>query len=323
MEALEILGLELLLFLQYLREITGGCFDSFFLFFTDFGLITTILIIISAIYWSLDKKLGEFLILSASAGLLFTSFAKVIACIYRPWILDSNIHPVEAAIPDATGYSFPSGHTMNSVITFGGASLKENITKGLKIALLICLILVAFSRCYLGVHSPADVVCSLIVGFLILFVFKKIFPKIDNDKYDLIIAFIGVVLSIALVIYTITKGYPMDYVGGKLLVDPKKMAVDAYETAGFVIGILLSWIIERRFIKFSCDGPVDCKILRIVGGFIGFEILILIIKPILDSLLPLMFSSVLNYILMGFYVVVIVPTIIKYFQNRKPEIYKN
>ena len=302
---------------------TGGCLDSFFILFSSFAVIPSTMIIIGAVYWSIDKKLGEYILVSLCAGSLFSSFAKVIACIYRPWIIDSRIHPVEAAVPEATGYSFPSGHTMNGTITFGGAFLRENITKGLKIVLLLCALIIPFSRCYLGVHSPADVVCGFVAAIAILMIFKRIFPKIDNHKYDWIVACIGIVLSIALIVFTITKGYPMDYVGGKLLVDPKEMAIDAYEVAGLVIGILTSWILERRFIKFSCDGPVDCKILRIVSGFIGFEILIQVINPILTSSLSTAASCILSNILIGLYVVLIVPAVIKFFQNRKPEIYNN
>ena len=43
------------------------------------------------------------------------------------------------------------------------------------------------------------------------------------------------------------------------------MALEAYKDTGFYMGILISWVIERRFINFSCEGPIERRFLRIGG----------------------------------------------------------
>ena len=87
----------------------------------------------------------------------------------------------------------------------------------------------AFTRCYFGVHSLADVIGSFIISLIILFVVGKLFDKLeDNPNFDLIIVGAGILLSVLLLAYATFKSYPMDYdSAGKLIVDPAKMAIDA------------------------------------------------------------------------------------------------
>lgn len=111
-------------------------------------------------------------------------------------------------------------------------------------------------------HYLTDVIGAFIISLIILVIVNKLFDKLDdNPNFDLIIAGAGILLSILLLVYATFKSYPMDYdAAGKLIVDPAKMAIDAYKDVGFTIGILVPWIIERRFIKFTSDGPVFEKL---------------------------------------------------------------
>lgn len=90
--------MDYLLLLQNFREWSGGIFDSFFTHITmggeyEFGILFTALI-----YWIINKNYGIFMIWNLFLGLLTNQFLKVTACIYRPWILDSRIHPVKIAM---------------------------------------------------------------------------------------------------------------------------------------------------------------------------------------------------------------------------------
>jgi len=105
-----------LLFLQGIRESVGGALNTFFMNCTDFGNLPIILFLIAMIYWSYDKKLGEYLLVSLSFSRLANSFAKLTACVYRSGVADSNVHPYEKAVESATGYSFPSGHITSGTV---------------------------------------------------------------------------------------------------------------------------------------------------------------------------------------------------------------
>ncbi|WP_407461563.1 phosphatase PAP2 family protein, partial [Methanobrevibacter sp.] len=116
----------------------------------------------------MNKKLGEYLFVSQAGADLVNGFAKITACVYRPWILDSRVQPLEEAFHGASGYSFPSGHTTVATNLFFGAVLRGKFSKGLNIALLACLFLIGFSRNYVGVHTVLDVICGFILTAIVL-----------------------------------------------------------------------------------------------------------------------------------------------------------
>ena len=264
----------------------------------------------------MDKKLGEYLLLSSAGADLVNGLAKVIACVYRPWVLDSRIHPVKDAIPGATGYSFPSGHVTTATTLFGGLVLRGKFSKGLNIALILCLALVAFSRNYVCVHSILDVIFGLIFTVIVLLIFSKLFDKLEeNPNLDIIISAVGIVISILIVIFALTKSYPMDYdAAGKLIVDPAILTLDTFKNAGMAVGIFLSWPLERRFIKFVTDGNIETKVIRVICGFIALQFIMKVISPLLGETPVGGFLQ--NFVIMIF-VILIYPAVIKFFQNKK------
>lgn len=312
-----------LLFLQGIRESAGGPLNSFFMSCTDFGNVNIILFLIAILYWTYDKKLGEYLLVSLSFSRIALSFSKLTACVYRPWVADSNIHPYEKALEAATGYSFPSGHAASSTILFIGSIIKGNFTKAMQFFFIFCLVLIMFSRCFLGVHYLTDVICGFIISLIVLFIVRKVFDKFeDNPNFDLYVLGAGILFSILLLVYATFKSYPMDYdSAGKLLVNPAKMALEPYKDVGFTLGILGSWVIERRFIKFSADGPLERKFLRIGGAYIGYLVLMQVLYPLIKSSFNAQIANLLTFSMFPVYVILVIPAIIKFFQNRNKDIY--
>lgn len=91
-------------------------------------------------------------------------------CAYKPWIRDGRITPVESANSGASGYSFPSGHTAKAMAVWGGLAVHDfKRNKPIASFLLLIILAVGFSRNYLGVHTPQDVIVSLILGGFILY----------------------------------------------------------------------------------------------------------------------------------------------------------
>ena len=268
------------------------------------------------VYWCFDKKLGEYLLVSQAGADLVNGLMKVIACVYRPWVLDSRIHPVKEAIPGATGYSFPSGHVTTATTLFGGTVLRGKLTKPLSIVLVLCFVLVGFSRCYLGVHSILDVIFGIIFTLIVLLIVSRLFDKLEeNPNLDIIISIVGILISILIVMFTITKSYPLDYdTAGKLIVDPAILTLDTFANAGSAVGTFLSWPIERRFIKFSTEGSLETKVTRFICGFIGLELIITVIFPLIGNT---SIGYFLKYLVMSVFIILIYPSIIKFFQNRR------
>lgn len=151
----------------------------------------------------------------------------------------------------------------------------------------------------------------------------KVFDKLeDNPNFDLIILGAGILLSILLLAYATFKSYPMDYdSAGKLIVNPAKMILEVYKDIGFTLGILVSWVIERRFIKFSSDGPLDRKFLRIGGAYVGYMVLMQVLYPLIKSSFNPQMANFLSFSMFPVYVILVIPAIIKFFQNRNKDIY--
>jgi undecaprenyl-diphosphatase len=97
--------------------------------------------------------------------------------------------PLDPLIRDVTGFSFPSGHSFSSFTFYGLVCYliwQSNISNGWKISITLLLFLlaatIAFSRVYLQVHFPSDVVagfCLSIVWLILSFWILK------NKKFGL------------------------------------------------------------------------------------------------------------------------------------------
>ncbi|MCM3364900.1 phosphatase PAP2 family protein [Niallia sp. Sow4_A1] len=132
-------------------------------FFGSVSFITIALLFITALLlWRKKYALATFFVLTNGIGALLNKLLKWFFKRERPDILPVIIEK---------GYSFPSGHSMGSLIFFGScAYLCIHIVKstGHKIIAYVvaCLfiILIGISRIYLGVHYPTDVVGGYSIG---------------------------------------------------------------------------------------------------------------------------------------------------------------
>ncbi len=276
--------IEYLLILQNVRELTNGIFDNFFIFLTSFGEINIPVMSICLIYWCINKKYGKYILWSLCFGYFISQIVKIWACIYRPWILNPKVTPVETAMKMAGGYSFPSSHTQTAVCVWGGFAVCFKNSKFLKFSMIFLIILVAFSRNYLGVHTPQDVIFSLISGIFILFAVKKIIIWIEKEKNrDIYLYFIIVTSCIILAIYSFLKTYPEDYINGVILVDPAKMKMYTFPSICFILGSFSGSILENRLIKFRAEiGSKKEKFYRFIIGT-GLLIFIKILINVLFS----------------------------------------
>lgn len=99
----------------------------------------------------------------------------------RPFDTFNDLIPLVAKPRD---YSFASGHTTCSFAAAG--VLMRFLNKPLAVITLLFATLVAYSRLYLGVHYPTDVLCGFIIGFCgSLLVYHFYSKHFDLEKYKL------------------------------------------------------------------------------------------------------------------------------------------
>ena len=298
-----------LLILQDFRNLYGEYFTSFFQKMTYFGELSTTLLIIAGMYWCLSKKYGTYLLLGFHMNRLINGFLKITACAYRPWIRDARITPDETALKTATGYSFPSGHSTNAGVILGGAVVDKNFSKGFRILMLICAVLVAFSRNYLGVHTPQDVIVGLGASLVVMAAAFKLSEAVEkNPSWDVRVVVILIIVAVAIAVYAFLKSYPEDYdAAGQLIVDGSKMARDTLKAVGYTLGFSVGWILERRFVKFETCIDFKTGLVRLVGGFLGFYLVNLVLSPCITNILPAQAATTVNCALIMFYIVFVWP----------------
>ena len=195
--------IDFLVFLQNIRINSSIIFDKLFLCITIFGEVWLPTLICALVYWCIDFKAGIYLFSLESCSRFFTHFFKMIACVYRPWVLDSRIHSSELAVPFAKGYSFPSGHSMMSSSVLGGTAYLLRKNKAASIFLILLILTIGFSRLWLGVHTPQDVLCGLLIGFILVLTVNPIvkWAEKDSKRFIILLAIIDVLIISAL-IYT-------------------------------------------------------------------------------------------------------------------------
>lgn len=131
-------------------------------FFTKLGDSGLIWIIITLLCLYSDKyrKLGAAMTFALVIALLLgNELLKELISRPRPFTLNE----ISLLIPPPAGFSFPSGHTMASFAA-SGAILFTHKKFG-KWAIILAM-LISFSRMYLYVHFPTDVLCGVLFGLL-------------------------------------------------------------------------------------------------------------------------------------------------------------
>lgn len=259
--------LQYLLFLQNLREASGGVFDEFFNALSKFA-VDILPFLPYIIYWCVNKRLGYRFIATTWIGEVLNGVIKLTVCAYRPWIRSDQIVPAGDSKTAATGYSFPSGHTLAATMHYGNTAVWQwNKRRWISILCGVLILLTGFSRNFLGVHTPQDVAVGMTEGVVLIIIIGIIEKRVHgNDKVLDILTLVGILATIGVILYISFKPYPMDYVDGQLLVDPQKMMNDSFKACGGFLGFLIGSYIERHFIRYEIpEGSTALPIMACVG----------------------------------------------------------
>jgi membrane-associated phospholipid phosphatase len=268
-------------FLYFLEDIRFPGLNELMLGVTYFGDEIAFLVIALVLFWCVDKRMGYYVMSVGFFGTLANQFLKITCRIPRPWVLDENFTILEQAREAATGYSFPSGHTQNSVGTFGSIALtvKDKWIRGLCIALTV---LVPLSRMYIGVHTPADVLVAAAMAVVLMLVMKPVIYG-NQGKYIPVMLWVGLGLAMAYLCYVELFPFPADVDEANL----HSAVKNAYTLLGALSGMLVVHHVDEKWLHFPTNAIWWAQILKLAGGLA----LVLAVKEGTKVPLELIFSG--------------------------------
>ena len=248
--------------LYALESIRMPWLDTVMAAITHLGEETVFMVAALFVFWCVSKRHGYYLLAIGFAGTVLNQFLKLLFRIPRPWVLDSDFTIVESARAQATGYSFPSGHTQNAIGTFGGIA-RFTRRKWVRIAAAVIAVLVPLSRMYLGVHTPLDVGVAAVIAVALVFALYPLMERSDS-QHGVMGAVLAVMLALAAgyLLFVSLYRFPAD-------VDAANLAhgvENAWKLLGATIGMLVGWWLDVRFIHFDTRAVWYVQLIKLVGG---------------------------------------------------------
>lgn len=281
-------------FLKWIESWRVPALDVLFSAITYAGGEVLFIVVALAVLWCIDKKRGYYLLFTGFFGVIGIQVLKMSFRIPRPWVKDPQFTIVESARADATGYSFPSGHTQTAATLYGGLAYSSK-RRAVQIAGWGLAVLIAFSRMYLGVHTPLDVGVSFALGTGIVLLMRYLTALAERARggyWWLILA--ALLLALGNLLFVELYRFPAD-VDPVNLADAQKVA---WQLLGMVLGLCVAYAADRYWTHYQTDavwwGQL-CKIAAGLGLMLGLRGAL---KAPLNALLGASVGSGVRYFIM-------------------------
>lgn len=291
-------------FLKALESIRFPLLDKLMQAFTFFGEETFFMVLALILFWCVDKWKGYYLLSANFLGTILSQCLKLICRVPRPWVKDPTFTMVESAKSGATGYSFPSGHTQGAACSFGGVA-RMTKRSWLRWLMAVPILLVGFSRMYLGAHYPSDVAVGLLIGLAAVLGLYPVFQRARTNE-RVMYGFLGVMLVLSL-------GYLAFVRFGKFPAEAYEVDVNtktsnyvnalknAWSLLGSLVGMLAAFTMDRKT-KFSEQAPLPGQICKVVLGLAILFGIRVGLKAVFGMISDGLFWDALRYGTMVFFV---------------------
>lgn len=304
-------GIQLILSIQSL----GGWLEAPMQFFSFLGTEDFFMLVLPVLFWCLDNSLGVKVGLILLTGSTINDFFKLALHGPRPYWYSPRVHGYAAE----SSFGVPSGHSSSAVEVWGmlAANLKRNWAW---VVAVLIIFAIGFSRMFLGVHFPHDVLTGWLLGAIVLWLTLRLWNPVagwlkQRTTLEQILAGLG--FSLLLVLPSIlavafSAGWQMPAawlenaaaaVPGAEPPDPTSLE-GPISNAGTLFGLAVGLALLARSGGFQTRGIWWKQVLRLVVGIAGVLAIRYGLKAVFPegvTLLPLALRYV-RYALIGAWV---------------------
>ncbi|MBC7240943.1 MAG: phosphatase PAP2 family protein [Anaerolineae bacterium] len=243
-------GTEVILWIQGFRT---PWLDVLFKALSGLGTTYAYLALLPLVYWCFDRLAGIGLAYVVLLSGWLNAGLKALFAIPRP--SDPRIMRLEE-IGDP---SFPSGHAQNAMAVWGYLAGRAR-RAGFWVLAVLLILGIGFSRLYLGVHYPQDVLAGYLVGALFLLAFALAEKYLTRLVGPLTVG-AQVVLALAVPALLWLGSWALGMPEGQGDVSPAVVA-------GALFGLNLGIVLEGRLVRFSPAGPALQRAGRFLLGLV-------------------------------------------------------
>lgn len=239
---------------------------------TELGSFNFYLVVIPLIYWSLNKQLGVHLLFLLTLSNTIGEAFKQAFRDPRPFWYDPAV-----GLSEEPTYGFPSNHALVPTVMY--IVIASWVRKGwFWVAAVILILLIMFSRVYLGVHDVPDVILGAFIGMIILgfyFIWCRNFLKRFNNRILgqklLAVLMLSLFFIIVSVVIVLVIGDPViDNPEWELYyTEGDRAGLDgATANIASLLGFGIGLLFEGAKIRFESGGTAVKRILRYLTGIV-------------------------------------------------------
>lgn len=282
--------------LYLLEKIRFPLLDNVMLLITTLGEETALLVAALIMFWCVSKRGGYYILGVGFLGTIGNQFLKLLCRVPRPWVLDPEFTILEQAREAAGGYSFPSGHTQSAFGVFGCIGMAAH-NKCLKAVCVALAVLVGFSRMYIGVHTPQDVLVGALMAIILVVALYAPMMKGEGKAIPYVLI-ATLITAVAYLSYVEFYPFPADIDAHNLQSGIK----NAYTLLGSSAGILVVYFVEKKYINFETKAVWWAQVIKVIAGLL----IVLAVKEGLRSPLDAILNGHMAARALRYFVIVLV-----------------